>query len=73
MGVLAAAANWVGVAALRLGEASVIGNIQYTELVYAAILGYFIFSELPDSYTIVGAITIVGSSIYILHRERLRS
>ena len=64
-------ANWVGVKALRLGEASVVGNIQYMQLIYAAILGYFVFSEIPDIYTIVGAAIIIGSSVYIIHRETL--
>jgi drug/metabolite transporter (DMT)-like permease len=71
MGVLAAAANWIGVKALRLGEASVVGNIQYMQLIYAAIMGFFLFNEIPDIYTIVGAAIIVGSSIYIFHREAL--
>ncbi len=71
MGILAAAAHWVGVKALRLGEASVVGNIQYMQLIYAAILGFFLFAEVPDIYTIVGAAIIIGSSIYIFHREAL--
>lgn len=71
MGVIAAAGNWVGVKALRLGEASVVGSIEYTQLVYAAILGFLLFGEIPDVYTIVGAAIIIGSSIYIFHRQTL--
>ncbi|MBT6096106.1 MAG: DMT family transporter [Rhodospirillaceae bacterium] len=73
MGGLATVAQWVGVKALRLGEASIVGNIEYVKLIYAAILGYFVFSEVPDIYTIAGATVIVGSSAYIFHRETLRS
>jgi drug/metabolite transporter (DMT)-like permease len=71
MGILATVGQWVGIKALRLGEASVVGNIQYMQLIYAAILGYFLFNEIPDIYTIVGASIIIGSSIYIFHREAL--
>ncbi len=71
MGILATVANWVGVKALRLGEASVVGNIQYMQLIYAAILGFFLFNEVPDKSTIIGATIIIGSSIYIFHREAL--
>ncbi len=71
MGVVATIANWVGIKALRLGEASVVGNIQYMQLIYAAILGFFLFNEVPDIYTIVGAAIIIGSSIYIVHREAM--
>lgn len=69
MGVLATIGQWVGVKALRLGEASVVGNIEYVKLIYAAIFGYLIFKEVPDIYTIVGAAVIVGASIYIFRRE----
>lgn len=71
MGVLAAAGQWVAVKALRLGEASVIGNTQYIQVVYASILGFFLFDEIPDIYTVLGATIIIGSSIYMLHREAL--
>ncbi|WP_108816014.1 DMT family transporter [Loktanella sp. Alg231-35] len=72
MGVLATLGQWVGVLALRLGEASVVGNIEYSKLIYAAVLGFVLFNERPDSYTILGACIIIGSSIYIFRREQLR-
>ncbi len=72
MGVLATVGQWVGVKALRLGEASVIGNMEYTKLVYAAILGYLLFGEVPDFYTVIGAGIIIASSIYIFHRETMK-
>lgn len=71
MGVLATVGQWAGIRALRLGEASVISNIQYTELVYAAILGYLLFLEIPDGYTVIGAAIIIVSSVYLLKREAL--
>ncbi|MBM1556593.1 DMT family transporter [Sulfitobacter mediterraneus] len=69
MGVLATAGQWIGVRALRLGEASVVGNIEYSKLIYAALLGWVIFEEVPDKYTIFGAAIIISSSLYIYHRE----
>ena len=64
IGVLAAAGQWVGVKALRLGEASVVGNVQYVQLIFAAILGFALFDETPDSYTIAGAVIIIGAVSY---------
>lgn len=69
LGLLAAVAQWAGVHSLRLGEASVVGNIEYMKLIYATALGYLFFKEVPDGYTLVGAVTIVASSAYIFHRE----
>lgn len=73
MGVLASAGQWIGVKALRMGDASVVGNIEYTKLIYAAGLGYLLFGEVPDGYTILGAAIITASSLYIFRRERLLS
>lgn len=70
MGALSSVGQWIGVKALRLGEASVVTNIQYMKLIYAAILGYILFLEIPDSYTLIGAAIIIGSSVYMMHRER---
>lgn len=72
MGLLATGGQWAGVQALRLGEASLIGNIQYMQLIYAAILGYFLFAEVPDTPTLAGASIIVAAALYLLHRETLQ-
>lgn len=71
MGVLATVGQWVGVKGLRMGEASVIGNMQYMQLIYAAILGYFLFDEIPDGYTLFGGAVIISAALYIVYRERL--
>lgn len=69
MGIVATAANWVGVKALRLAEASLTSNIEYVKLIYAAIFGYFLFDEIPDNYTIIGAFIIVAASVYMFRHE----
>ncbi|MDU8928965.1 DMT family transporter [Alisedimentitalea sp. MJ-SS2] len=69
MGMLATLGQWIGVKALRLGEASVIGNIEYTKLIHAALLGFVIFGEIPDAYTLLGAAIIIGAALYIFQRE----
>lgn len=72
MGCVATLGQWVGVRALRLGEASVVGSIQYTQLVYATVLGYVLFGEVPDGYTMTGAAIIVSAAVYIGRREAIR-
>ena len=51
------------------GEASVIGPMEYVRLIYAAILGFAIFAEIPDPWTIVGALIIVAATTYIARDE----
>ena len=55
--------------AYAIAEASAIAPFQYIRLITIAIAGYFVFGEVPDGPTIVGALMIIGSSIYIAHRE----
>ncbi len=71
MGAAAAGGQWFGVKALRLGEASLVGNIQYVQLIYAALFGFVIFGEVPTLHTLIGGAIIIGSSVYLLHRESL--
>ncbi len=55
--------------ALGLTEASAVMPYDYTRLVFAAVIGYFAFHEVPTAWTFVGAAVIVGSALYIAHRE----
>ncbi|WP_316860547.1 DMT family transporter [uncultured Cohaesibacter sp.] len=71
IGLVSTIAQWLGIVSYRYGEASLVGSIDYMNLVYASFLGYFIFSEIPDKQTIAGAVLIIGASAYIMHREAL--
>jgi drug/metabolite transporter (DMT)-like permease len=55
--------------AFRSAPMSVVAPFDYTALVYAFILGFFCFGEVPDAYLITGGLTVVASGIYIVHRE----
>jgi drug/metabolite transporter (DMT)-like permease len=62
------ALNWI-VIAYKSGEASLIAPMQYSQMIWATILGYFLFAELPDAQTFVGAGIIIVSGLYIVFRE----
>jgi drug/metabolite transporter (DMT)-like permease len=72
------AAVFVGLAIylLALGfrgvDMSVVAPFRYIYLLTSAIGGYLMFRELPDGWTVVGALLIVGSGLYTLHREAVR-
>ena len=55
--------------AYRYGEASAMASLDYVRLVYSVILGYLLFGDLPDIWTWLGAVVIIGASIYTIHRE----
>lgn len=57
------------IAAFRTGEASVVAPFDYCKLIVAGILGFAIFGEVPDGWTLAGAAVIVAATLYIARRE----
>lgn len=57
--------------ALEIGLAVVVAPVQYTLLIWGTMYGWLIFGQLPDFWTWVGALIIVATGLYTLHRERL--
>ena len=55
--------------AFSAGEASMLAPYSYSGLFFAAVLGAIFFSELPDMWTICGALVIAGAGLYVWHRE----
>ena len=58
------------VAAMRLGEVSVVAPFRYTRLVFAIVLAMVFLGERPDLSTLIGAGIVVGSGLYAFARER---
>lgn len=56
--------------ALRLGEISAIAPFRYSRLLFALIVGYLAFGEIPNLMMIIGSTIVVGSGIYAIYRER---
>ena len=56
--------------ALRSGDISAIAPFRYTALLWAILLGYLVFGDVPDSMMTTGAAIIVLSGLYTFHRER---
>ncbi|PHR93116.1 MAG: EamA family transporter [Blastopirellula sp.] len=63
------AASLLIILAFRNAEAVVVAPMQYTQIMWAAFFGFFLFGERPDMATGIGAAIIVSSGIYIVLRE----
>lgn len=57
--------------AYAIASPSLIAPFEYTALIWAAVLGYLLWGDIPDAYAIAGAVLIIGSGIYIIHRETI--
>lgn len=75
---LALAACFLGLAtffvtlAFRNVDISVVAPFRYSLLLFALISGFLVFGELPDLWALTGAVLIVGSGLYVLHRDAVR-
>ena len=78
LGLLIAAGLIGGVGQLLLTEAlrrapvAVVAPFDYTQLVWASILGFLVWNETPKTLTLVGALVVAASGVYILWRETRR-
>jgi drug/metabolite transporter (DMT)-like permease len=72
IGIASTAGQWIVVLAFRYADASVLAPFSYTQLLWVSILGFIIFGEVPDIWTVTGAVFIVASGLYTAHRERVR-
>lgn len=57
------------ISAMRAGEVAVVTPFRYSVLIFAVILGYILFDELPGMLTIIGSVIVVASGLYTLYRE----
>lgn len=73
LAVTAALGHFLLIKALEFAPASLLQPFNFTLLVFASTVGYFAFGDVPDVWTVAGAIVIVGSGIYTVHRERKHS
>lgn len=71
-GVLSSLGQWLVILSLRYTPASTLAPFSYIQLLWMTIAGFLAFGALPDGWTLIGALIIVGSGLYTAQRERQR-
>jgi len=61
--------GFADIEAYRHAEAGILAPVAYLRLVFIGIAAYFMFGETPDWQTLLGAVIIIGSTLYIAQRE----
>ncbi|HEX2139053.1 MAG TPA: DMT family transporter, partial [Woeseiaceae bacterium] len=69
IGLLGSAAHLALIKALAFAQAAAIQPFTYTLLLWVTILGYLVFGDLPDVWTVAGALVVLGSGLFSWHRE----
>lgn len=69
MSFLGIIGQWCMIQAFRRGEATAVAPAGYTRIIFAAIVGYWLFSELPDLVSILGILIVIGSNLLLIVKE----
>jgi len=71
-GLFGAVGHWLLILAHAKAPASLLAAFIYSQIIWMAGLGYLVFGDQPDGWTVVGSGIVIASGLYILHRERVR-
>ena len=71
--ILAALAEICVIKALELAEATLLGPVHYTLIIWGVFYGFIVFNQIPDLWTWIGTIIIVCCGLYTMYREKLVS
>ncbi len=69
IGLVAGLAQVLMTEGYRTGETTVLAPFEYGAIVYATALGMGFWGEIPDTWDVIGIAVIVGSGLYVWHRE----
>jgi drug/metabolite transporter (DMT)-like permease len=55
--------------AFRIAPVAIVAPFEYTAMLWAVLFGWIFWGDLPDAWIIAGSAIVIGSGLYILHRE----
>lgn len=69
-GALLVAGHGFMVLAMRNGAVAVVAPFRYAVVVYAILIGYFVWGDVPDAYMLTGTAIVVATGLYSFRREQ---
>ena len=69
MGAVGQLGHYAVTRAIHLAETTMLMPFEYTRLIWAALLGFVIFNEIPDLWAVSGGAIILAATTYIAYRE----
>ena len=73
LGAIGGLSHYMLIKAFEFAPVSVLAPVSYTALPWNTLLGYWVFGDLPDRWTVTGACILIATGIYILYREGVRA
>jgi drug/metabolite transporter (DMT)-like permease len=72
LGLYGGFGHWLLILAHARAPAPILSPFIYTQIVWMLALGYILFGDWPDAWTLTGAGVVIASGLYLLYRERVR-
>ena len=72
-GVFGSLGHYCMTQAFKATDISATQSLRFLDLIWSALLGWLVFSDLPSIYTVLGAYVIASSTLWIARRESRRS
>lgn len=73
LGAFGGLGHFLLIHAYRLAPASSVSPFLYFQILSMVALGYLVFGNVPDHWSLLGAVVIIGAGVYLVHRERVTS
>ncbi len=71
-GVLGSGAHYLLTRSYAVADISATQSLKFLDLVWAALLGWLVFAEVPTSHSLIGGVIIAGATLWIARRESRR-
>lgn len=69
MGILATGGHFLMNQSVSIAPSAVVAPFQYTSIIWAIIMGYLIWADIPTTRAFVGVAIIIGAGLFVLYRE----
>ncbi len=73
VGLLGGSAQYAMTVSFRYAEVGLVVPLRYVSIVIGGMLGYLVWSEIPDMQSLLGMAVIIASGLYTIHREVILS
>jgi drug/metabolite transporter (DMT)-like permease len=67
LGALAAGAMYCTISAYKSGPPALLAPFQYVSLIWAGVIGYAVWGDVPESSVVLAGVVVVGSGLFVLH------
>lgn len=68
-GLLFGFGHYLLIRGLEIAPVSVLSPFIYTQIIWATLMGYFVFGDFPDEFTVAGATLVIACGLYVWWRE----